>query len=408
MRVGVFHPGSQHSLQTAIAFQEVGQLAWHATSIYYLPNRFPYRLQHYLPAGLRTGLTREFRRRYDPELDPRHVRLFGLDEWAEVIARRLRFNAIADMINAGGNQRFGRRVIDLIEREPVDVVWGYNTSALEVFQWAKPRGIRCILDQTIGHPRAMNAMFEAEHEVHPQYFAARVAPFDAVAIARQDEEVALADTVVCGSDFCAGTMTANGCPRDKIRVVPYGFSEWLFPHEPPRRAPLEGRAVNFLFVGTVEPRKGVPYLLEAFAEIPPEEASLTLVGRLAVPAAQFERFAGRVAHFGQMPRGELISHYQAADCFIFPSLFEGGGLVLYEAAAASLGIIQSRFCGDGVRGGENGISLETVSVASVLDTVRKVLDDRPMLARWQEMSWRMRHERSWSVYRQSVRGLINK
>ncbi len=406
LRVGVFHPGSQHSLQTAIAFQESGQLAWHATTIYYMPGRFPYRLERMLPAGPAARLTREFRRRYDPELDPRHVRALGFDEWAEVIARRLRLTALADAINIGGNRRFGKRVVGLIGREPVDVVWGYNTSALEVFRWAKPRGIRCVLDQTIGHPRAMNAMFEAEYKVHPDCFVGPVAPFDEAAIARQDEEVAHADLVVCGSAYCAETMIDNGCPPEKIRIVPYGFSDWLFPDEPPNRPPLEGRPVSFLFAGTVEPRKGVPYLLDAFARVPPEEATLTLIGRLAIPEARLAPLAGRVAHVGQMPRDELIAHYRAADCFIFPSLFEGGGLVLYEAAAAGLGIIQSRFCGDGVRGGRNGISLDAVNPATVLDAVRKAIDDRRILASWQDASWSMRKERSWSVYRQSVRELV--
>jgi hypothetical protein len=37
MKVGVFHPGTQHSWQTALAFQEAGTLAWFATSIFYDP-----------------------------------------------------------------------------------------------------------------------------------------------------------------------------------------------------------------------------------------------------------------------------------------------------------------------------------------------------------------------------------
>lgn len=405
-RIGVFHPGSQHSLQTAIAFQESGQLAWHATSIYYRPDRFPYCVERFLPRRMASRATREFGRRYDPELDPRHVRTLGMDEWVEVAARRFRLSAVADAINIGGNRRFGRRVTRLMEREPVDVVWGYNTSALEVFRWARPRGIRCVLDQTIGHPRAMNAMFEREYSIHPGYFTGPVTPFDGEAIARQDEEVALADIVVCGSDFCAETMVANGCPPGKVRVVPYGFSDWLFPHEHPARAPLDGRPVRFLFAGTVEPRKGIAYLLEAFAEIPPDAASLTLIGRLAIPEDRIRHFPARVEHIGQIPRNELIAHYRAADCFIFPSLFEGGGLVLYEAAAAGLGVIQTRFCGDGVRGGRNGISLDTVSVDKVLGAARMAIEDRAMLASWQEASWDMRKERSWSVYRQSVRDLI--
>ena len=179
LRVGVFHPGSQHSLQTAIAFQESGQLAWHATTIYYRPDRLPYRLERMLPAGPPRGSTREFRRRYDPELDPRHVRALGIDEWVEVIARRLRLTALADAINIGGNRRFGKRVDPADRARAGGRGMGLQYVGARGVPLGKPRGIRCVLDQTIGHPRAMNAMFEAEYGVHPDYFVARVTPFDA-------------------------------------------------------------------------------------------------------------------------------------------------------------------------------------------------------------------------------------
>jgi len=200
-------------------------------------------------------------------------------------------------------------------------------------------------------------------------------------------------------------MRDNGCPPEKIQIVPYGYNENLFPDEPPPRAPLGGRPVNFLFVGTVEPRKGVAHLLEAFAQVPENEATLTVIGNPVVPGATLARFAGRVNQIGQLPRSEVIEHFRAADCFMFPSLFEGGGIVLYEAAAAGLGIVQSRFCGDGVRDGQNGMILESVTPDVVLDAVRKIIADREMLARWQAASWDMRHERSWSVYRQAIREL---
>lgn len=406
MRVGVFHPGTQHSHQVALAFQEAGNLAWHATSVFYMPERWPYRVERYLPAGLAARVGRELRRRYHPSLEPRLVRQFGFDEWVETGARRLGLHGLAARINRTGNRRFGHAVTRLIEREPVDAVWGFNTSALDVFRWAKPRGLRCILDQTIGHPRSMNRILEAERAVHPDCFLDDGPPFDDADIACQEEEMALADAIVCGSDYCARTLIENGCPAEKIKVVPYGYDETLFPDAAPGRPALEGRPVNLLFVGEIGPRKGVPYLLEAFGGIAPEAATLTLVGHLGMPEAALRRRLGRACHISHLPRNELIRHYVAADCFVFPSLFEGGGIVLYEAAAAGCGLIQTSFCGDGVREGANGLVLDRVTVEAVADALRTVAGRPDMLQRWQEASWRMRGERSWAVYRQTVRSLI--
>ena len=45
MKVAVFHPGTQHSWQTAFALQQLGRLQWYATSIFYKPDSLPYLLE---------------------------------------------------------------------------------------------------------------------------------------------------------------------------------------------------------------------------------------------------------------------------------------------------------------------------------------------------------------------------
>ena len=83
--VAVFHPGTQHSWQTAYALQQLGRLAWYATSIYYQPGRFPYMLENLPgPAGVRFGAA--VRKFAHPALDPARVRTSGLIEWLERIA----------------------------------------------------------------------------------------------------------------------------------------------------------------------------------------------------------------------------------------------------------------------------------------------------------------------------------
>src|SRR5208282_3976037 len=125
MRVGVFHPGTQHSWQTALAFQEAGMLAWYATSVFYDPNRWPYKLEGCVPQQMSQRLNRELRRRHTPLLDPAKVRQVGLWEWSETLMRRLGQEGLAGYCNRKGNQAFCQQTIKLIEREPVDLLWGY-------------------------------------------------------------------------------------------------------------------------------------------------------------------------------------------------------------------------------------------------------------------------------------------
>ena len=405
-RVGVFHPGTQHSWQTALAFQEDRQLAWYATSVFYDPKRWPYRLERLAPQAWGRRLHREFSRRYLPALDHAYVRQFGLWEWIETGARRLNRLRFAHWADRRGNASFGKRVTRLIEREPVDVVWGFNTAAVEVFRWAKPRGIRCVLDQTIGHCVSENRVMLAEQARNPEFFLQSYAPFSAAAIEQQEEEIALADEVVVGSESCARTLIENGCPPAKIRTISYGFDETLFPRERPSRRTPRRAPIEFLFVGQIYPRKGVAALLQAFETISRDEARLTLVGKLGIPEKTFQRFRHRVTHIGSVPRTEVVEHFLRADCFVFPSLFEGSAIVLQEAKGAGLGIIQSQSAGDGARDGENGEILEQISPASVRSAVYRVIGNPERLHDWQKASWEMRRDHTWQRYRENVRALI--
>src|SRR5439155_20141914 len=58
--------------------------------------------------------------------------------------------------NEWGHVRVGRQVGDLAVRRSVDAIWGSDTSSLTAFSGVKPLGVRCILEQTVGHPRAWN------------------------------------------------------------------------------------------------------------------------------------------------------------------------------------------------------------------------------------------------------------
>ena len=401
-RVGVFHPGSQHAWQTATAFQEAGALGWYATSVHFHPGSAAVRLGERVSKRLK----RELLRRHFPLLDPAKVRRFGVIEFAEIAARRLHWERAAHHLNVAGNRRFGAQAIRLIRREPVDVVWGYNSSSLEVFRWAKGQGLTCVLDQTIGHPAAMNAALQGEAERHPAYLRAGYRPFDARWIAQQNEEAALADLVLCGSDFCARTIIAQGCDSAKIRVVPYGYDETLFSETLPERKAPHGRPLDLLFVGQVGLRKGAPHLLQAMDRLPESVARLTLVGRLDIPEATFARHAARVRHIPQLPRREVVAHFRNADAFVFPSLFEGSAVVLNEALGAGLALIQSEAAGDGAREGETGTILPEVSAEALADAIAALHREPQRLDAWRAAAWAGRGGRRWADYRARVRGVL--
>jgi glycosyltransferase involved in cell wall biosynthesis len=102
-----------------------------------------------------------------------------------------------------------------------------------------------------------------------------------------------------------------------------------------------------LFVGTLEPRKNLLMLVEAFAELDDDQTSLLLVGgtgwRCADLFARVEEpdLKNRVVFAGYAAQHELPLWYNAATAFVFPSLYEGFGLPVLEAMACGTPVLCS-------------------------------------------------------------------
>jgi len=403
--VGVAHPGTQHSWQTAIGFQESGRLRWYTTSSYYKPNQWPDRLVQLLPTKLRGNIERQLRRRRNDLLDDSLVRR---NLGTEPIERFLRLRVsrlLADRLMNRRQYAFPHKVISLMIREPVDAIWG-PVDCLEVFEWAKPRNITCILDQPIGHFKSLNRIMLDELSKNPEFFLGNTRTLPDKQLERQYRAAEIADLVVVGSEFAAATMVENGTDPDKIRVVPYGYNEEDFLGPKPIRPPFDGRPIEFLFVGSVGARKGIAYLLKAFSTIDPTKARLTLIGPLEIPMSTFEKYSRGITYLGQVRRSEVATKMRNSDCFILPSLFEGSALVLYEAIAAGLAIVHTKQCGFDVKDGLNGKVLRDVNEETIKETVYEIIHNPQRLQEWRDTSWTTRHLHSWSHYRKAVTQLV--
>ncbi len=156
----------------------------------------------------------------------------------------------------------------------------------------------------------------------------------------------------------------------------------------PRR-PSTGAPLRILFVGRLEPEKGLPYLIECLAmlENSGRGARLDLVG-CGPDEDSLRRLGQRLGladaiHFhGYLAFGEpLFAHYRAADLFVLPSLSEGFPGVLIEAMAFGVPIVATRVGGipHHLRHAETAWLIEPGSPRALFDAVSELTED-PQLA----------------------------
>lgn len=407
MDVAVFHPGTQHSWQTALALQQTGQLAWYATSIFYQPERLPYRLERLLPGAAGRRLAREFSRFRHPGIDPAQVLTGGTAEWLERIAARAGLRALARQIDTMGNRRFVARIADRIRGPSAFALWGFNGSSLSTFELGRRHGRRCILDRTIGDYRAYNAKMDEVADRYGDWFLPTERRIPADQIERDDREYELADTILVGCEAAAATLRLHArspAVQAKLKIQDYCFDEALFAGLPEPRPRDRNAPVRFLFLGLANPRKGFHLLLEAISRLPRSAAQLTVAGDLQVPRAMFARYADRVTYLPTVPRHEVPALMAAHDVLVLPSYFEGAGIVLYEALAAGCGLIQTDQCAP-VATAATGIVLDRIDSESLHAAMLAVIEDRDRLDGWRAAAQHEAERFSFARYRENVAAL---
>jgi glycosyltransferase involved in cell wall biosynthesis len=153
--------------------------------------------------------------------------------------------------------------------------------------------------------------------------------------------------LLVASESLADQLTAQGIPPDRLRVVPPGRDVAASPGAPPGDL-RRGRRVALLCVGNWMARKGILSLLDAFALLPPQTATLHLAGDdqiepgyTAQVRARLRRpdLIGRVVVHGRLALADVAALYAAADVFVLPSLKEPYGTVYGEAMAAGLPVV---------------------------------------------------------------------
>ncbi len=196
---------------------------------------------------------------------------------------------------------------------------------------------------------------------------------------RLDEKIARARFVVAISHFCRSQLMLFSDPAewDKIAIVHCGVDPALY-----GRRPRGAFGKRLLFVGRLDPVKGVPLLLEAFAAVRADhpEARLTIVGDGAARGAaerQAEELGldGAVQFAGYRTQAEVALLLEEADMLVLPSFAEGVPVVLMEAMASRIPVIASRVAGvpELVEDGVSGFTVPPGDVATLADRIGQPL-----------------------------------
>lgn len=202
--------------------------------------------------------------------------------------------------------------------------------------------------------------------------------------------LSLADRVIALSSTQADIIRGLGVVAGKVAVIP----NWIDVSEIHaesggtgfRETYRLGSGPVILFVGRLQPRKGVEYLVEAMRYTKSEPKLVVIGDELPAYRGSRERlerkaeeygFKERVIFLGNLSREDIGPAYMAADVFVLPSLAEGLPIVLLEAMAFGRCVLATDIPGnrDLVRNGENGVLFEPMNAVELAHQIDFLLSN---------------------------------
>lgn len=181
-------------------------------------------------------------------------------------------------------------------------------------------------------------------------------------------------------------MREYGVKESKISVIPVGIKE-IITDKMSKASFLDTYSLKnpyVLFVGTLQPRKNVERLIEAFSKLDNKDIDLVLVGKKGwqyegiLQAPEKYGVSSRVHFLHDVSNENLPLFYENAVCFVLPSLYEGFGLPVLEAMKYGCPVATSDVSSLPEAGGDAALYFDPEDVDSITSAISKLIDDKSL------------------------------
>lgn len=233
-----------------------------------------------------------------------------------------------------------------------------------------------------------------------------------------------ADRVIALSHYAVNELVeCFGVDERRITVVPCGVDEaWLQapdPHAVADTLAAHGlRPGYFLFVGTLQPRKNVERLLDAYLALPAAvraERQLVIVGHAGARSEHLLRRMAAAQQHGEgvvwlnrfQDGGQLRHVYAGAGVFVFASLYEGFGIPVVEAFASGVPVVAANTTSLPEVADGAALEVDPLDTGAIAAAMRALVDE-PVLrtrciaagyARAARLTWSETARQTAAVYR---------
>ena len=335
------------------------------------------------PLARLAGAKRLLTRRHE-DLSDAEVYAFNADALLAGLRGKLgpRRHPYLEFLKIGS--RFGRRTrAAMAKRREQDwkntIFFGYDTGFLEAAAWAKEQGAATIVCQM--DPSQVEVdMVREEERIWPGWAKSPLLVPDEYLVWRK-AEWALADLVMVNSKWTLDALVRLGVPSEKIAVVPLAYEPEEIDSE---KTPRPDGPLRVLYLGQVNIRKGIQYLLEAARKLDRKKFRFDVAGPISIADEHVVTAPANVTFHGAVTRDRVREFYREADVFVLPTISDGFALTQLEAMAHGLPVVTTPNCGEVVRDGIDGFLVPARDATSLAKALENLADDPERLEAMRE------------------------
>lgn len=287
-----------------------------------------------------------------------------------------------------------------------DAFIAISGAGLKTGKLVQERGGKFICDRGSSHARYQDRIVTEEF----RRWGVTIRPNDERDTVREVAIYEQADTITVPSSFTRQSFIEMGINPAKVHTIPYGVRlEKFFPEGHP-----SADAFEVLFVGSVSLRKGVPYVLQAFARLKHPKKRLRVIGALhdSVKQVLSKLPQERVEFIGAVDQQAVRQAMSTSHVLVLPSIEEGLALVQGQALACGCPVIATTNAGaeDLFTNGVEGFIVPVRDTDALLQRLQQLMDDpdlqkqmsKAALARVQNLGGWQQYGQQWEQFLENL------